>query len=201
MWKYCGSISYSLFYFSLVSFFFIHTFLYFFFLFFSPSHMYYFLSLWSLSSLLTFLFTFLLYQTTISSTPYSRTYQCTILYVKKFESSRGAFVPPAPLLSPLCTCMEQGCLEQRHDLLGVSTKDKGCKQEDISLKRAMFSRLGGLTSSSSFLSPFLLASSLKHCIRVSSPCTLYLSYTLLMPRSLGIAMSVLHFLYLAEPYP
>ena len=65
----------------------------------------------------------------------------------------------------------------------------------------MFSRLGGLTSSSSFLSPFLLASSLKHCIRVSSPCTLYLSYTLLMPRSLGIAMSVLHFLYLAEPYP
>ena len=46
----------------------------------------------------------------------------------------------------------------------------------------------------------LLASSLEHCIRFSSLCTLYLSYTLLRLRSLGIVMYVLHFLYLVGPY-
>ena len=63
----------------------------------------------------------------------------------------------------------------------------------------MFSRLGGLASLVGFLSPSLL--SLESCIRVLSPCIIYLSCTLFGPRSLGMTMSVLHFLYLTGPYP
>ena len=43
--------------------------------------------------------------------------------------------------------------------------------------------------------------SLESCIRVSSLCILYLSYTLLGPHSMGMAISILHFLYLTGPYP
>ena len=64
----------------------------------------------------------------------------------------------------------------------------------------MFGRLGGLAFPSGFLSPSLLAFSLEYCIRVSPPCTLYFSYSLLGPRSLGMATFVLHFLYLAGLY-
>ena len=52
-----------------------------------------------------------------------------------------------------------------------------------------------------YLSLSLLASSPEHCIRVSCLCNLYLSCTLLGPYSLGMAMFVLHFLYLIGPYP
>ena len=39
------------------------------------------------------------------------------------------------------------------------------------------------------------------CIRVPSLCILYLSCTLLGPSSIGMAMSILHFLYPSRPYP
>ena len=65
----------------------------------------------------------------------------------------------------------------------------------------MFNKLVGLAFPSGYIFPFLLASSLEHCIRVSFPCTLYHSCTLFGLRSLGMAMSVLYFLYLAWPYP
>ena len=66
-----------------------------------------------------------------------------------------------------CTCLKQGHLERGHDSLGVRREQKGqgCKQEDASPNRVMFSRLGGLASSCVFFSPPLLATSLEHCIR------------------------------------
>ena len=44
-------------------------------------------------------------------------------------------------------------------------KRQGCKQEDASPNRVMFSRLGGLASSCIYFFFPLLATSLKHCIR------------------------------------
>ena len=65
----------------------------------------------------------------------------------------------------------------------------------------MFNKLVGLAFPSGYIFPFLLASSLEHGIRVSFPCTFYHSCTLFGMHSLGMAMSVLYFLYLAWPYP
>ena len=68
--------------------------------------------------------------------------------------------------------MEHGHLEQECDLLGARVRPprrkqngQGCKQEDVSPRRAMFSRLGGLAPPkwfSLFLS--LLGSSLEHIL-------------------------------------
>ena len=72
-------------------------------------------------------------------------------------------------------------------------KGQGCKQEGVSSKRAMFSRLGGLSSLSGFLSLSLsLSPSLEPCIKAASSlylawaaflwygiCLFYASYTLL----------------------
>ena len=66
-------------------------------------------------------------------------------------------------------------------------KGQGCKQEDANPKREMFSRLGGLATPSGSLSLSLLAFFLESCIRIPSPCILYLSYTLLGPHFLGMA--------------
>ena len=81
-------------------------------------------------------------------------------------------------------------------------KGQGCKQEDASLQKAMFSRSRGLAPlerSSLSLSLSLFS---RACIRGSpSMYPLYFSCFLLGPRSLGMAMSVLHFLYLAAPFP
>ena len=63
----------------------------------------------------------------------------------------------------LCHCMytlEARTLGVRVQLLRHEPKGQGCKQEDASPKRAMFSRLGGLASSCGYLSlsqPFLRA--------------------------------------------
>ena len=65
----------------------------------------------------------------------------------------------------------------------------------------MFSKLGGLAPlerSSLSLSLSLFS---KACIRVPLHVPLLFSYFLLVPHSLGMAMSVLHFLYLVGPYP
>ena len=97
--------------------------------------------------------------------------------------------------------MERQCLEQGHDLLGASNKSKDVSKKTQAQKRTMFNRLGGVASPSGYIFPSLLASSLEHCIKVSSLCTLYLSCTLLRLCSLGMAMSILHFLYLVRPYP
>ena len=81
-------------------------------------------------------------------------------------------------------------------------KGQGCKQEDASPQSAMFSRLGGLdplerSSLSLSLSLFSRA-----CIRVPPLFVpIYFSCSLLGPRSLGMSMFVLYFLYLAGPYP
>ena len=96
-----------------------------------------------------------------------------------------------------CTRMEHGHLEQGCDLLGASKKGK-----DASLQRVMFSRQGAQALHSG---PFFLPLSkplLQSMYQGSpSPCNLYFSYSLLGPCSLGMAISVLHFLYLVEPYP
>ena len=94
----------------------------------------------------------------------------------------------------------------RVQFLRCEQKGQWCKQEDASPKRAMFSRLGGSAPPKWFtvslsLSLSLLAFSLEPCIKISSPCTLYLSCTLLGPCFLGMVMSVFHFLYLTGPYP
>ena len=82
-----------------------------------------------------------------------------------------------------------------------SRKGKECKQEDISLKRAMFCRLRGLSS------PFLL------CVVISfspsqpllqnlvSRLGFHFLVSSFQPHSWGMVMSVLYFLYLFRPYP
>ena len=82
--------------------------------------------------------------------------------------------------------MEQGC-----DLLDASKKGKDASKKTEAHK-GQCSGLGGLASPSSFLSPFLLASSLKHCIRVPSFLVPFIFLApLLGLHSLGIAMFVL----------
>ena len=77
-------------------------------------------------------------------------------------------------------------------------KGQGCKQEGVSSKRAMFSRLGGLSFLSGFLS---LSLSLSH----SFSRTMYQGCFFLVPRLGRVPMvwhmSVLRFLYLVGPYP
>ena len=80
-------------------------------------------------------------------------------------------------------------------------KVQECKQEEASLQRAMISELGGLAPPkrsplSLSLSPFSRA-----CIRVSIQVPPFISYSLLRPCSLGMAMSILHFPHLTGPYP
>ena len=62
------------------------------------------------------------------------------------------------------TCLEHGHLEQRCDPLSTSEKGKDASKKTQAHKRAMFSRLGGLASLSSFLSSSLLAVSLESCM-------------------------------------
>ena len=73
-----------------------------------------------------------------------------------------------------CAHLELGCLKRGRDFLGTSQKGQGRKQEYASLKGAMFSRLGGLASSSGLLyrSFSLFYLSLEPCTRVSFPCIL-----------------------------
>ena len=98
--------------------------------------------------------------------------------------------------------MEHGYLEQGCDLLGVSKKGKDVNEKMQAHQRAMFSRLGGLA----LLERFSLSLSLnllsRACIRI--PLLLvpfYFSYFSLGLRSLGMALSILHFLYLVGPFP
>ena len=94
--------------------------------------------------------------------------------------------------------MEQGRLEQGHDSRDMSKKGK-----DVSPKRDMFIKLGGLAPPEWFsLSLSLLAFSLEHVLGFPSMYPLYY-FSCFLPRScsLGMAMSVLHFLYLAGLYP
>ena len=77
-------------------------------------------------------------------------------------------------------------------------KGQGCKQNGASPQREMFSKLGGLAPlerSSLSLSLSLFS---KACIRVPLHVPLLFSYFLLVPHSLGMAMSVLHFLYFVD---
>ena len=97
----------------------------------------------------------------------------------------------------------------------LKKKQHGCKQEDASPQREMFSRLGDLalfrmvfffffSSSSSFsLSPSLSKPLLQSMYQGPPPCTpfTFFSCFLLGPCSLGMAISILHFLYLASPHP
>ena len=89
------------------------------------------------------------------------------------------------------TRMEQGC-----DLPGVSKKGK-----DASPQRARFSKLGGLAPLKRSSLSLSLSFFSRAYIRALLHLPLLLSYFLLGPCSLGMAMSVLHFLYLAGPYP
>ena len=65
----------------------------------------------------------------------------------------------------------------------------------------MFSRLRGLAPAEWSSLSLSLSLFSRACIGSPSMYLFYFSYLLLRPRSLGMAMFVLHFLYLAGPYP
>ena len=97
--------------------------------------------------------------------------------------------------------MEHGYLEQGCDLLGVSKKGKDVNEKMQAHQRAMFSRLGGLAPPERFSLSLSLSLFSIACVRVPPLLVpFYFSYSLLRLRSLGMAMFVLYFLYLAGPY-
>ena len=80
-------------------------------------------------------------------------------------------------------------------------KGQGCKQNGASPQRAMFSKLRGLAPPKQSSLSLSLSLFSRACIRVPLHVPLLFSYFLLGPFYLGMAMSVLHFLYLAGQYP
>ena len=100
-----------------------------------------------------------------------------------------------------CICIEHGHLEQGCDLLGLSKKGKETRKKMQAHQGAMFSRLGGLAPPERFSLSLSLSLFSIACVRVPPLLVpFYFSYSLLRLRSLGMAMFVLHFLYLAGPY-
>ena len=95
--------------------------------------------------------------------------------------------------------MEHGHLEQGRDLLGASKRVR-MQARRRSPQKAMFSRLGGQPLLSGFLFPLSFSLFFRACIRVPPFPVPFFSCSLLGPRSLGMTMSVLHFLYLVGPY-
>ena len=95
-----------------------------------------------------------------------------------------------------CTHMDWGHLKQGCDLLDASKKGK-----DASSQKAMFNRLGGLAPPERFSLSLSLSIFSRAYIRVPLHVPLLFSYSLLGSYSLVMAMSILHFLYLAGPYP
>ena len=101
-----------------------------------------------------------------------------------------------------CTRMEHGHLEQGCNLLGAKKNSKDVSKKMQAHKGQCSVDQGTQPLMSGFL--FLsLSKPLLQSMYQGSPsfCTHYFSYSLLGPRSLGMRMSVLHFLYLAGPYP
>ena len=140
----------------------------------------------------------------------------TYMFVCPFVCLTCLFAPVWPslyaffssLLSPLLVywlvfldcCMDMlgaRMLRVRVRIFRYEQKGQRYKQEDTSPKRAMFSRSGGLASLCHYLSLSLSLLSL-----YLEPCSRFIIVVFYLGRIFKVwHMSVLHFLYLARPYP